>query len=113
MAELDPGNQAPITQAPITIKTWKEGDTPVVSLSGELDLSNTEQVRAQLEDALAGGTNRLVFEVSELEFMDSSGIALLASAAQRVREVEIREPPATVRRLLELTGLTEILRIVS
>jgi anti-anti-sigma factor len=70
-------------------------------------------VRSYLDDALAGGSERLVFDLSGLEFMDSSGIALLAAAAQRVREVEIREPPATVRRLLELTGLTEILRIVS
>jgi anti-sigma B factor antagonist len=108
MAELNPGKQAPIT-----VTTRREGDTPVVILSGELDLSNTEHVRSYLEDALAGGNERLVFELSNLEFMDSSGIALLASAAQRVQEVEIRDPPATVRRLLELTGLTEILRIVS
>jgi anti-sigma B factor antagonist len=108
MADLNPGKQAPIT-----VKTRREGDTPVVSLSGELDLSNTERVRSQVDDALAGGSDRLVFDLSGLEFMDSSGIALLAAAAQRVRAVEIRDPPATVRRLLELTGLTEILRIVS
>ena len=108
MAELNPGNQAPIT-----VTTRTEGGTPVVSLSGELDLSNTGHVRSYLDDALAGGSERRVFDLSGLEFMDSSGIALLAAAAQRVREVEIREPPATVRRLLELTGLTEILRIVS
>jgi len=78
MADLNPGKQAPIT-----VKTRREGDTPVVSLSGELDLSNTERVRSQVDDALAGGSDRLVFELSGLEFMDSSGIALLAAAAQR------------------------------
>lgn len=49
--------------------------------------------------------------MSGVEFMDSSGIALLASAVRKVKEVELRNPTLIVRRLVELTGLAEILRI--
>jgi anti-sigma B factor antagonist len=106
MANLDSGDQASVT-----IKTWVEDGTTVVSLSGELDLTNAERVRSVIGDALSRETERLVFEMSGVEFMDSSGIALLASAVRKVKEVELRNPTLIVRRLVELTGLAEILRI--
>jgi anti-sigma B factor antagonist len=98
-------------RASVTIKTWVENGTPVVSLSGELDLTNAEHVRSVIGETLSGETPRLVLEMSKLEFMDSSGIALLASAVRKVQEVELRNPTPIVRRLIELTGLAEILRI--
>ena len=89
----------------------EEHGTPVIRLAGELDMTSAETVRGAVDSALGGDPGRVVFETSKLEFMDSSGIALLLSVAQRVPEVLIREPSPIVRRLIELTGLEEILRI--
>ena len=61
---------------------------------------------------LTADDDRLAFDVAELKFMDSSGIALLVSAARQVRQVELRHPTPIVRRLIELTGLTELLLMV-
>ncbi len=83
----------------------------VIRLSGELDMISVERVRAVIDKALAGQNERLIFDVSELEFMDSSGIALLISVTRKVPAVEVRNPTAIVRRIIELTGLTEILRM--
>jgi anti-anti-sigma factor len=104
MAELDPKGRASIT-----VKTRAEAGAQVVSLSGELDLTNVERVQSVIGDMISGGTERLVVETSELEFMDSSGLALLASVARKVPEVELRDPSPIVRRLVDLTGLAEIL----
>jgi len=41
--------------------------------------------------------------------MDSSGVALLLTVAGQVPSLEIRQPPAIVRRVVELTGLATIL----
>jgi anti-sigma B factor antagonist len=106
MANLDPSGRASVT-----VKTWAEGGTPVVSLSGELDLTNVERVQSVIRDMLADGTERLVVEAGKLEFMDSSGIALLVSVAGKVREIELRSPSPIVRRLVDLTGLAEILNV--
>jgi anti-anti-sigma factor len=106
MAALDPGDRASVM-----VKTWMEDGTPVISLSGEIDLTNAERIRSAIDDALSRGTARLVFEMSGVGFMDSSGIALLASAVRNAQEVELRDPTAIVRRLIELTGLTEILHV--
>jgi len=62
-----------------------------------------------VEGVLAADDDRLAFDVGELEFMDSSGIALLVAAARQARQVELRHPTPVVRRLIELTGLTELL----
>ncbi len=45
--------------------------------------------------------------------MDSSGIAMLVSVAREGREVQLRNPSAIVRRLIELTGLAETFGITS
>jgi anti-sigma B factor antagonist len=106
MAELDLNGPSPVT-----VKTLAEGGTPVVSLSGELDLTNIERVRSSIGDVLTAGTGRLVVEMSELAFMDSSGLAMLASFARKVPEIELRDPSPIVRRLIDLSGLAEILNV--
>jgi anti-sigma B factor antagonist len=107
MAELTPGERS---AAQVAVS--RDGGDPLVAISGELDLSTTEQVRSAVEAALDGGQHRVVFDLSELTFMDSSGIALLVRVAQRVGEVELRNPTPIVRRLIELTGLAQTLRLV-
>jgi anti-sigma B factor antagonist len=106
MAELDPADQA-YCAADVT----SENGTAVVRLSGELDMVSAASVRTAVDEALAAESERLVFDVSGLEFMDSSGIALLVSVTRRVPVVEVRNPTAIVRRIIELTGLTEILHM--
>jgi anti-sigma B factor antagonist len=105
MAEL---NSATAT-AEVTV-TDEDGH-PVVSIEGELDLSTTEVVWAAVDEVLVRQPGRVVFDLGRLAFMDSSGIALLVRVAQRVPDVELRNPSQIVRRLIELTGLAETLRI--
>jgi anti-anti-sigma factor len=106
MAEQDPADEA-YCAADVS----SENGTVVVRLSGELDMVSVESVRAAIDGALAAAGERLVFEVSGLEFMDSSGVALLISVTRKVPVVEVRNPTDIVRRIIELTGLTEILRM--
>jgi len=101
----------PAGNGALTVRTWTEEGIPVIGIAGELDLSNTEQVRPAVEGAIAGRVERLVFDLRELDFLDSSGIALLAAATRQARTVELRNPGPVVRRLVELTGLTHILRM--
>jgi anti-sigma B factor antagonist len=106
MAELDPADETYCAA-----DVYRENGTAVIRLSGELDMVSVERVRAVIDEALANENERLVFDVSELEFMDSSGIALLISVTRKVPAVEVRNPTAIVRRIIELTGLEEILRM--
>jgi anti-anti-sigma factor len=82
----------------------------VVKLIGEIDLSNADA----LGETLAGFTGdggHLIIDLSALEFMDSSGIAMLLRAAVRASSVEVRNPSDVVRRIIECTGLSDVLPI--
>jgi anti-sigma B factor antagonist len=107
MAERDPAGDA-YCAADVS----RDNGTVVIRLSGELDMVSSQSVRPVIEAALADQSERLVFEVSGLQFMDSSGVALLISVAKRVKGVEVRNPTATVRRIIELTGLGEVLVVL-
>jgi anti-anti-sigma factor len=107
MAELEPTDEVYCT-----VELATEDGTSVILLSGELDMVSVDRIRPVIEEVLGAGSERLVFDVSGLEFMDSSGIALLVSATRRAQQVQLRHPTPIVRRLIELTGLTELLLMV-
>jgi len=95
----------------LEIDIREQQGTPVIRLAGELDMTSADHARLVVDKVLDTEPKHIVFETSALEFMDSSGIALLLSVAQRVPDVQLRAPSPIVRRLIELTGLEETLRI--
>ena len=106
MAEIgQPGSAA------AGLEAREEDGALVLHLSGELDVTNFKQVRSAVDAFVSSQTERLIFDLEGLQFMDSSGIALLVSVAQKVREVQVRNPSGIVRRLMELTGLTDTLHV--
>jgi anti-sigma B factor antagonist len=112
VAELDE-NAAPEPQFCVRIENGGDGATVVVRLSGDLDIAGAPEARAVVEQALAQGPQRLTFDVSELRFMDSSGIAVLVAAAQNVDSVTLRDPSPVIERLLKLAGLAEVFHLTS
>jgi anti-sigma B factor antagonist len=84
---------------------------PILALDGELDISNADAFRLAVEDVLTDNPSRLVFELSTLTFMDSSGIAVMVYAANEVSAIELRHPSIIIRRVVEATGLAEILQL--
>jgi anti-sigma B factor antagonist len=86
--------------------------TPVVRVSGEVDMSNVDVVRAAVDLAISPDTDRIVFDLGDLEFMDSSGLAMLLAVAERVSVVELRRLRPLLRRVIELTGLSNSFLIV-
>jgi anti-sigma B factor antagonist len=87
------------------------GGIPVLALSGDLDISSADGFRKKVENVVGSRPERLVFDLSGLHFMDSSGIAVMVYAANNVAAVELRHPSAIIRRVVEATGLSEILRL--
>jgi anti-sigma B factor antagonist len=106
MAELDPAGQDLVV-----VQVREEDGLPVVCLSGELDIAGIGHARAAIDAAMASHPGRLVLDASGLRYMDSSGIALLVWAARKTPEVQVRNPSPVVNRLIEMTGLSEVLRI--
>jgi len=105
VAELDDNSGAQLD-----VRPGADGEgQPVIALAGELDISSVESLRRAVEQATAAGPQRLTFDVAQLRFMDSAGIAVLLNAAKQVPNVRLRSPTLAVRRVVELTGLSEVL----
>jgi anti-sigma B factor antagonist len=96
----------------LAVEQSRDADgNPVVRLSGELDISNAQSLRQTMETVVGTRPNRLVFDLSDLSFMDSSGIAVMVYVANNVKTVALLHASSIVRRVVEATGLADILRL--
>lgn len=84
---------------------------PLVRLKGELDMTTSPRLEEAVESIIVSGPKRLVIDASELEFADSSAIALLVRWANRIHAVEIRQPPELLRSVIARMGLSERLEV--
>ncbi len=110
MDELDDDKSPNLESADASVDQWREGPgAMVVRVTGEIDMSNAASVREVVEQAMATDVQRIIFDLGGLEFIDSSGLAVLLAAAQRVPSVQLRNPSPIVRRVVEVTGLSETL----
>jgi anti-sigma B factor antagonist len=105
--------QHDIADGTLEVRTAIEDGTRVVSLSGELDLSNAETAETALQEALAADAP-LIVDMRELEFIDSTGIALLVGiiGGERPGVRFVPSGSAAVTRVMELTGLAGRLPLV-
>ena len=66
------------------IKTSEQAGIKVVAVSGEVDLSTSPQVRDALLDCILGGSS-VVVDLSQVAYIDSSGVASLVEAFQNAK----------------------------
>jgi anti-sigma B factor antagonist len=80
----------------------------VLSLAGELDLYNAEEVRASLLDACSDGPTVLVVDLEQVRFIDSTALGVLIEARSRISDrngFRLAAPGLETRRALEVSGL--------
>lgn len=82
-----------------------------ITLHGELDIATAPGLCRKVETLIADGVTDLRVDLSELAFMDSSGVAVLLVAANGVECLELSGAQPIVRRVIEASGLTEVLRL--
>lgn len=80
-------------------------------ISGELDIVSVTFLEGQIADFLGRSAARVDLDLSDLEFMDSSGIALLLRISNQFGPVQMRGAKPLIRRVVEVTGLTAVLRL--
>jgi anti-sigma B factor antagonist len=80
----------------------------VVSLAGELDLYNAQTVREALLACCAESPERLIVDLSNVKFIDSTALGVLIEARTRMqnrRGFLLAAPALETRRALEISGL--------
>jgi anti-sigma B factor antagonist len=83
-----------------------EGDQTVCRIRGDLDAVSAPRLRAVLAERI---NSDVVLELSELQFIDSSGLGVLVGALKRFeaagRRLTLRAPTSGIQRVFAITGL--------
>lgn len=95
----------------------KDGDAVVVSVKGEIDLHNSTELRTEILDLLARqAPRRLVLNLALVPYMDSSAVAVLVEAMQKLRRVGgqifLTDLQPRVKSLLDIARLGQIFSVV-
>jgi len=92
-----------------------EQGTALISLQGRLDAAATPSVKQQITAAISQGNVRLALHITQVSFMDSTGLGALVSAFKAARkangDLSIIAPSPQVQKLLKLTAMDRVFRI--
>jgi anti-sigma B factor antagonist len=93
------------------------GDAVVLDVSGDLDLKHAARLGAEIGEVLRARPRRLVLELCQTGFVDSSGLSVLLAAKRRTAELGVDlkvacDVPGTLR-VLALTALDRSLDVHS
>jgi len=91
-----------------------DGKENRIYLSGELDLSAASSLANVLDSVVRNEEEKLILDLKELKYIDSTGIGLIVSAI-KVRAAmhaafQVDHIPAKVRRLFDITGVSSYLQ---
>ncbi|HEY8638378.1 MAG TPA: STAS domain-containing protein [Solirubrobacteraceae bacterium] len=93
-----------------------DADRQVVAVKGEIDLFTAPELKQTLTDAIEGGKTRLVVDLTETTFLDSTALGVLIGAVKRLRSRDgalvIVNVDSNIAKTFEITGLDQIFSIV-
>lgn len=88
------------------------GRRAVLTVRGEIDIATVDTVAQSVNGALGDGAAELWIDLSQTEFMDSTGIHLMIDTARRLdaqnRRVAIICPQGRIRRVLDISGAASV-----
>ncbi len=90
------------------------GANVVLGVRGQVDILTGPELGAVLDAVIDRGHVAVVLDLTELVFMDAAGLRVIASGANRLGplggQIVIRSVPPLVRRMLDIAGMTEMVR---
>jgi len=103
------------TSGPPGIVVERADSESVVHLRGEVDLYNAGELRRCLEDLASSGQERVVLDLEQVDFIDSSGLGAMVRGMRRIRqaggELVLRHPKDRTAKILEISGLRTLLAV--
>jgi anti-anti-sigma factor len=98
----------------VTISALRERGDTILVVRGDVDMATASFLWESVEHVLPD-SERVIVDLSDVDFLDSSGLSVFVRAHRRLREaggaLVLRSPNPGVRRVLELTGLAQVLTI--
>jgi anti-sigma B factor antagonist len=94
-------------------RTWLDSTSAVLEVSDDLDLYAAPRLRDALMDLHRAGRNRLIVDMTALDFMDSSGLGVLIGGVKRARNtggaLVVVGASERVLKILRVTGVVRVM----
>jgi anti-sigma B factor antagonist len=105
-----------MSDVPSRLSITPHDDGQTLVLVGEIDAHTSPDLADQLAE-LPGGAGDITIDMSDVEFIDSSGLRVIIDVHQRAEEVDrrlvLRSPSSAVARLVEIAGLADHLHVIA
>lgn len=99
----------------MSLEHRQEQGVEVVHLPLRLVMANAGEARNELKQIISSGSGKVVINLSQTEFMDSSGLAVIVAGLQTARKMDgdlhLAHMSDTIRALFELTRLHTVFQI--
>lgn len=94
-----------------------QGQWPTLKVTGEIDLSNIDDLRTAIDNALSRSPTGFIVDLTNISYIDSAGVAVIIGAYRRVSRTGgilavVRPAHEGVRRVLDLIGLHMLPNII-
>ena len=93
----------------------RKADAVILALSGKLDATNAKTFEDRILSLINSGTQRLVVDLSQLDYVSSSGLRVFILAAKRLQTVAgkivLCSMKDHVRQVFDLAGFSSMLSI--
>lgn len=88
----------------------------VVSLTGRVDAFSVPDLQAQLDNYLKDGTKHFILDLTQVQFLDSAGMAVMVTLLKRINQIKgtvllVMPQEETTRRILRLTHFDQIFNV--
>lgn len=97
------------------IETTSSSDRQVLMVSGEVDLATSPDLDVAIIATLESGTESLVIDLTDVTFMDSSGLGVIVRGLKRCREadkdLDLVISNERVLKVFGITGLDQVIPI--
>jgi anti-sigma B factor antagonist len=99
----------------LSINRKEKSKSFIVELKGEVDLFTAPAFKEAVYEILDAGNNRIIIDLSGLEFMDSTGLGVLLGALRRLRttggSLALVCDRENIVKIFQLTGLDQVFTI--
>lgn len=96
----------------LSLDTTHRGGRVIVAVKGEVDVYTAPRLREELGELVADGHVRIVVDLAQVEFMDSTGLGVLVGGLKKVRardgSLDLVCTQERLLKIFQITGLAKV-----
>jgi anti-sigma B factor antagonist len=100
---------------PLAVERIQADSCELLAVEGEIDIATSPRLIAAINEAVTDSERSVIVDLGAVEFMDSTGLALLVRAQRRLRRrgrgFAVVCPQGPVRRIFEITDMVQTLHV--